>query len=59
MIHGTKDRMVRPAGGRETAAAIPGARFVEIPSLQGHLAATSQRAEDAAFVDRVMGEFLG
>ena len=40
------------AAARAAAAAIPGARFVEIPSAQGHLAATSQRAEDAAFLDR-------
>jgi len=46
------------AAARAAAAAIPGARFVEIPSLQGHLAATSQRAEDAAFLNRVIGEFL-
>jgi pimeloyl-ACP methyl ester carboxylesterase len=35
VIHGTKDRMVRPAGGRETAAAIPGARLVMIEGM-GH-----------------------
>jgi pimeloyl-ACP methyl ester carboxylesterase len=35
VIHGTKDRMVRPAGGRETAAAIPGARLVMIDGM-GH-----------------------
>ena len=26
VIHGTKDRLVRPSGGRATAKAIPGAR---------------------------------
>ena len=35
MIHGTKDRMVRPSGGRETAKAIPGAWLVEIEGM-GH-----------------------
>jgi pimeloyl-ACP methyl ester carboxylesterase len=35
VIHGTKDRMVRPSGGRATAAAIPGARLVEIEGM-GH-----------------------
>ena len=35
VIHGTKDRMVRPSGGRATAAAIPGARHVEIEGM-GH-----------------------
>jgi pimeloyl-ACP methyl ester carboxylesterase len=35
VIHGTTDRMVRPSGGRATAAAIPGARLVEIDGM-GH-----------------------
>ncbi len=35
VIHGTDDRMVHPSGGRATAAAIPGARLVEIPGM-GH-----------------------
>jgi pimeloyl-ACP methyl ester carboxylesterase len=35
VIHGTRDRMVRPSGGRETAKAIRGARLVEIPGM-GH-----------------------
>jgi pimeloyl-ACP methyl ester carboxylesterase len=35
VIHGTRDRMVRPAGGRETARAIPGARLLEIDGM-GH-----------------------
>jgi pimeloyl-ACP methyl ester carboxylesterase len=35
VIHGTKDRMVRPSGGRATAAAIPGARLVMIDGM-GH-----------------------
>jgi pimeloyl-ACP methyl ester carboxylesterase len=35
VIHGTKDRMVRPSGGRATAAAIPGARLVMIEGM-GH-----------------------
>lgn len=43
---------------RDAAAAIPNARFVEIPSLQGHQAATSTKSEDAAFLNRVIGEFL-
>ena len=43
---------------RDAAAAIPDARYVEIPSVQGHQAATSTRAEDAAFLNRVIGEFL-
>ena len=43
---------------RAAAAHIPGAQFIEIPSLQGHQAATSTRPEDAAFLNRVIGEFL-
>jgi pimeloyl-ACP methyl ester carboxylesterase len=35
VIHGTRDRLVRPAGGRQTAAAIPGARLVMIEGM-GH-----------------------
>jgi homoserine O-acetyltransferase len=43
---------------RAAAEAIPGARFVEIPSEQGHQAATSLRSEDAAFLNRTLGAFL-
>ncbi len=43
---------------REAAADIPGARFVEIPSVQGHQAATSTQPDDASFLNRVIGEFL-
>jgi pimeloyl-ACP methyl ester carboxylesterase len=35
VIHGTRDRMVRPSGGRATARAIPGARLVMIEGM-GH-----------------------
>ncbi len=43
---------------RDAAAAIPGARFVEIPSVQGHQAATSLKPEDDAFLNRVIRDFL-
>lgn len=33
VIHGTADRLVMPSGGRATAAAIPGARLVMIPTM--------------------------
>jgi homoserine O-acetyltransferase len=46
------------ADARAAAAAIPNARFIEIPSQQGHAAATSLKAADAAFLDRVIGDFL-
>jgi pimeloyl-ACP methyl ester carboxylesterase len=35
VIHGTVDRLVNPSGGRATAKAIPGARFVPIAGM-GH-----------------------
>ncbi len=35
IIHGTKDRMVHPSGGKATAAAIPGAELVLIDGM-GH-----------------------
>jgi homoserine O-acetyltransferase len=43
---------------RNAAARIPGAKLVEIPSVQGHQAATSLKAEDALFLNRAIGEFL-
>jgi len=46
------------AEARAAAAAISGARFVEIPSALGHLAATSSLAADAAFLNREIGAFL-
>jgi pimeloyl-ACP methyl ester carboxylesterase len=35
VIHGEKDPLIRPSGGRATAAAIPGARLVVFPGM-GH-----------------------
>jgi pimeloyl-ACP methyl ester carboxylesterase len=35
VIHGTADRLIRPSGGRATAAAIPGARLLLIEGM-GH-----------------------
>jgi homoserine O-acetyltransferase/O-succinyltransferase len=43
---------------RYAASKISGAKLVEIPSVQGHQAATSLKAEDALFMNRVIGEFL-
>ena len=58
VIHGTKDRMVRPSGARATAAAIPGSQLVMIDGM-GHdlpvaawdrivdaMVANAQRASD-------------
>jgi homoserine O-acetyltransferase len=51
--------LLNPAdGARSAAAAIPGAQFREIPSLEGHAAATNYKADDAAFLNRVIGAFL-
>jgi homoserine O-acetyltransferase len=46
------------SAGRAAAAAMPNARYVEIPSVQGHQAATSLAADDAAFLNRTIAEFL-
>ena len=46
------------SSARDAAAAIPGARFVEIPSIQGHQAATSTDPADAAFLNRAIRDFL-
>jgi len=35
VIHGDRDRIIQPSGGRATAAAIPGAELLEIPGM-GH-----------------------
>lgn len=43
---------------RYAASKISGAKLVEIPSVQGHQAATSLKADDALFLNRAIGEFL-
>ncbi len=35
VIHGTRDKLVSPSGGRATAKAIPGARLVKVDGM-GH-----------------------
>ena len=35
VMHGSRDRLIQPSGGRHTAEVIPGARYVEIDGL-GH-----------------------
>ncbi len=35
VIHGLRDRVIQPSGGRATAAAIPGAELLELPDM-GH-----------------------
>ena len=44
--------------GYAAAVAMPNARYIEIPSAQGHQAATSLAANDAAFLNRTIGAFL-
>ena len=46
------------AAAREAAEGLPGARFVEIPSLEGHLAAGPTSPADAAFLNEAIGGFL-
>lgn len=43
---------------RAVAEGIAGATFIEIPSSQGHLAASSTRPEDAAFLNELIATFL-
>jgi pimeloyl-ACP methyl ester carboxylesterase len=59
VVHGLADRLVRPSGGRATAAAIPGARLEEIrgmghdlprgvwPQVVGGIAELAERASSA------------
>lgn len=49
VIHGTADKLVDPSGGRATAAAIPGAKLVEIEGM-GH---DVPRAAWARIVDEI------
>ena len=44
VVHGDSDLLVRPSGGRATAAAIPGARFVTFPGMGHDLPAALQPA---------------
>lgn len=47
VVHGDRDLMVHPSGGRATARAVPGARHVEIEGMAHHLA--------PGVVDRLVG----
>ena len=46
------------SAAREAAAAIPDARFVEIPSMQGHQAASGLKEAEAEFLNRQIAMFL-
>lgn len=41
VIHGDRDRVIRPDGGRATAAAIPGSEMLEVPGMGHDLARSS------------------
>jgi homoserine O-acetyltransferase len=46
------------SSAREAASCISDGRFVEIPSIQGHQAATATSAADVAFLDETIAAFL-
>jgi homoserine O-acetyltransferase len=51
--------LYNPAEAQRWATAqIPGARFVEIPSANGHFASNAGRPEDVAFMNREIAAFL-
>jgi homoserine acetyltransferase len=43
---------------RRAASLIPGARWVEIPSAEGHLAASGVREREVRLLDRTIAAFL-
>ncbi len=51
VIHGSDDALVNVSGGRATAAAVPGAEFVEVPGM-GH---DLPRGLWPEFIDRISG----
>ena len=52
VLHGTEDRMVPPANGRALAAAIPGARLLELADA-AHLYTTDEPTSDEAVLEFV------
>lgn len=52
VIHGADDPLIPPAGGADTAAAIPGAEFLLVDGMGHHLPATLHRSVADA-IDRV------
>jgi homoserine O-acetyltransferase/O-succinyltransferase len=51
--------LYNPTGeAADDAKHIPGARYVVIPSLQGHFAASPAKAADVEFMNRTITEFL-
>ena len=59
LMTGTVDLYNPEAEAIEAAAAIPGGRYVAIPSVQGHVAASPGfNTEDLAFINNTVREFL-
>lgn len=54
VLHGEDDPLVKPSGGRTTAARIPGARFVPLPGV-GHDLPAAAWEEVACHVARLAG----
>ena len=54
VVHGAEDRMVPPANGRALAAAIPGARLLEVEDA-AHLYTTDEPAADEAVLEFLIG----
>ncbi len=55
VIHGADDPLVPPSGGRAIAAAIPRARYVEIPEMAHDL----PEVHWPAILDPMLGMFRG
>lgn len=59
LILAADNDLYNPISAARTAAdGIPPARYVEIPSPEGHMAASFRRPQDVAFIDRTMQEFF-
>ena len=59
LVLGAPNDLYNPVAEAEAAAAdIPNARYVEIPSLEGHQAAAGRRLGETGFIDREMTAFL-
>jgi homoserine O-acetyltransferase len=59
LIISAESDLYNPADAARTAATlIPGARYVELATMQGHQAATAAAKEDAAAIDRSIARFF-
>jgi pimeloyl-ACP methyl ester carboxylesterase len=55
VLHGSRDRLVHPSGGRHTAEVIPGARYLEIEGMGHDYPPIVQEALAAAWLDFASG----